>query len=304
MVATTNTKGAAALLGAAFTYACFGLLIREMALMFGNNAQVAFRFVLAFAFLALFALLIKRPIRLSGKTLAKVALLGIAFCGVVILFTISVNLTKLGNSVFLLYAGSIVTSLLIGTLAFKEKLTTIKIIAIILSLVGLAMYSSALLTLSLGVVTAVLSGVLDGVSNSIRKTLSGIDRNSILLYQYAFGSVFALLVLAIAPQDSIRTISLMPVLAGLVFAALLIGLGNLLLYGFQHFDVNVGTVILATELFFASLLGWIFFHEIPTSNEVIGGTLIFMASILSAVDVRAFMKRRKMATSSRVSTKL
>lgn len=291
MKPTTNAQGALALLTAAFTYACFGLLIRVMATMFGNNAQVAFRFVFAFLFLAIFALLVKRPTKLTGKTLVKVAALGATFAGVVILFTISVNLTKLGNSVFLLYAGSIITSLLIGTLVLKEKLTPMKVFAIVLSLIGLAMYSSALLALSLGVVTAILSGLLDGVSNSLRKTLKGIDRNSILLYQYAFGSVITLLVLAIAPQDSIRTVSFWPIAAGLIFAALLIGLGNLLLYGFQHFDVNVGTVILATELFFASLIGWIFFREVPAPNEAIGGAVIFLASILSAVDVSALMKR-------------
>jgi drug/metabolite transporter (DMT)-like permease len=295
MKLTTNTKGAAALLGAAFTYACFGLLIREMAKMFGNNAQVAFRFVLAFVFLGIFSLLVKRPTKLTGKTLLKVAFLGVAFCGVVILFTISANLTKLGNAVFLLYAGSIVTSLLIGTLMLKEKLTVTKVVAIVLALIGLSMYSSSLLALSLGVVTAILSGVLDGVSNSIRKTLRGIDRNSILLYQYAFGAVSALLVLAIAPQDSIRVVSIVPVIAGLVFAGAIIGLGNLLLYGFQHFDVNVGTVILATELFFASLIGWVFFREVPAPNEIMGGAVIFLASILSAVDMPALMRRLKLA---------
>ena len=150
--------------------------------------------------------------------------------------------------------------------------------------------------------TAVLSGVLDGVSNSIRKTLGGIDRNSILLYQYAFGAVFTLLVLAVAPQDSIRTVSFLPILAGLAFAALLVGLGNLLLYGFQHFDVNVGTVILATELFFASLLGWVFFHEVPASNEIIGGLVIFLASILSAVEVSALTKSQKLPRPPAIET--
>jgi len=188
MKPTTNPKGAAALLGAALTYASFGLLIREMAKMFGNNAQVAFRFVFAFIFLAAWALLVKRPAKLSKAVLMRVALLGIAFVLVVLLFTVSVNITKLANSVFLLYAGSIVTSLLIGTLVLKEKLTTMKVVAVVLALIGLAMYSSALLSLSLGVVTAVVSGVFDGISNSLRKTLKGIDRHSILLYQYAFGA--------------------------------------------------------------------------------------------------------------------
>ncbi len=296
MTHTTSTKGALALLSAALLYACFGLFIREMAHMFGNNAQVAFRFVFAFIFLAAIAVFIKRPVRLAGRTLAKAAFLGLAFCGVVLLFTVAVNLTTLGNAVFLVYGGSIITSLVVGTLVLKEKLTATKLLAIGLALAGLAMYSSALLSLSLGVVAAVGSGLLDGLSNSIRKTLAGVDRNSILLYQYAFGTVMALAVLAIWPQDAIRTISLGPIIAGLIFAGSLIGLGNLLLYGFQHFDVNVGTVILATELFFATLVGLIFFGEIPAPHELIGGFIIFAASILSAVDLKALLRIRRTAS--------
>jgi drug/metabolite transporter (DMT)-like permease len=288
--ASDRTKGGVALLGAAFTYGCFGALIRIMATMFGNNAQVAFRFAVAFLILGAYALLFKRPSKLDPKSFLKVAVLGLAFWGVVILFTISVNLTTLSNSVFLLYAGSIVTSLLIGTIILKEKLTWVKSAAIVLALIGLAMYSSALLALSLGLVTAVLSGVLDGVSNSIRKTLKGIDRNTILLYQYAFGASAALVVLVFAPQGSIKTISVLPVIVGLIFAVALIWLGNLLLYGFQHFDVNVGTVILATELFFATLVGLIFFGEVPALHEMLGGTVIFLASILSTLDP-AILKR-------------
>jgi drug/metabolite transporter, DME family len=296
MIFTDHTKGASALLGAAFIYACFGLLVREMAVMFGDNAQTAFRFVVAFALLGIFSLLIKRPVKISRQTLLKIVCLGIAFCGVVLFFTMSVNLTKLGNSVFLLYAGSIIASLLIGTLVLKEKLTTTKVIAIVLSLIGLGMYSSALLSLSLGVIAAVLSGLLDGVSNSIRKTLGGVDRGTVLLYQYGVGASCALVVLAIAPQDAIRIVSVWPVVVGVIFSALLIVVGNLLLYGFQHFDVNIGTVILATELFFALLIGWLFFQEVPATNEIIGGIIIFLASILSTVDIPALLKRTRATT--------
>lgn len=291
MTFTDSTKGAGALLGAAFTYACFGLLIREMAVMFGDNAQTAFRFVAAFAILGFIALCIKRPVKLSRRTLLQIAGLGVAFFGVVLLFTISVNLTKIGNTVFLLYAGSIITSLLVGTLIFKERLTGMKLFAIALSLVGLAMYSSAILALSVGVVTAIASGVLDGVSNGVRKALKGIDRNTVLLYQYGFGAICALIALAIAPHDAIRSVSIFPIIVGIVFGALLVGIGKLLLYGFQHFDVNVGTVILATELVFALLIGWLFYQEVPTANELIGGIVIFVASIVSAVDFRALWRR-------------
>ena len=159
---TSDMKGASALLGAALIYASFGLLIREMAKVFGNNAQVAFRFFVAFAVLSLVIFLKKKTIKLPADAIKKAVMLGFAFCGILLLFTISVNNTKIANSVFLLYSGSIISSLLIGTFVLKEKLTSIKIIAIILSLVGLAMHSNAITSLSVGVITAVLAGLIEG----------------------------------------------------------------------------------------------------------------------------------------------
>lgn len=288
-------RGATALFGAALTYASFGLLIREMAKMFGNNAQVGFRFLLAFLFLTIYGLFIKRPTKLPKEAIIKAAALGVAFGLVVLLFTISVNNTKIANSVFLLYAGSIISSLLVGTFALKEKLTGVKIAAIGLGLIGLFMYSSALLALSVGVVTGLLSGLVDGVSNGIRKTLKGYDRNSVLQVQFAFGAAFGLLIMLVSSEVAIKEVSLLPILAGVLFAFLQISLGNLLLYGFQHFDVNVGTVILACELLFASLIGWIFFNEIPAKNELTGGVIIFAASVLSAIDLQEILKRRRTA---------
>lgn len=89
----------------------------------------------------------------------------------------------------------------------------------------------------------------------------------------------------------IKEVTLLPIIVGIIFGLLQIGLGNLLLYGFQHFDVNVGTVILACELIFAAILGWVFLSETPTGNELLGGMLIFVASIISTVDFKPLFKR-------------
>ncbi len=293
IMTSKRTLGAGALIGAAFTYALFGLLIREMARMFSDTGQVGFRFILVFIILAAYGLFIRKPVALRGNVLFRSISLGVAFLGVVLLFTYSVNNTTIANSVFLLYGGSIITSLLIGTIVLKEKLTNIKIIAIVLSLIGLYMYSGSLITLSIGAVTGVVAGILDGVSNSIRKTLNGIDRTAILRYQYAAGAVVAVLLMATSHSPLIKTFSWAAIIAGVIFSILLIILGNFLLYGFQHFDVNVGTVILATELFFAAVIGWLFYSEIPKTYELIGGSVIFMAAILSALDIEALRSRKK-----------
>lgn len=286
-------KGASALFGAAFFYASFSILIREMAKMFGNNSQVVFRFGLAFLLLSLYGALSHKSNKLPKEARIKAALLGIAFAGVLLLFTISVNRTKIANSIFLLYGGSIISSFVIGTFVLKEKVTIVKVTAIVLSLCGLLMYSSSLLVLSVGVVSGLMAGLADGAANAIRKTLKGYNRNSVLRYQFAIGTLFSLMIVGLSGETVIKQLSLLPLIAGVLFACMQIGLGNLLLYGFQHFDVNVGTVILATELVLGALIGFVFYGEVLATREIYGGIIIFLASVISAVNLPQLLRRNQ-----------
>lgn len=288
-----NKKGSLALFTAAGIYATFGILIREMSKMFGTNSQVAFRFAIALVIVLAINTVRKSSIRLTGKPLIKSLALGISFASVLILFTISVSNTKIANSVFLLYAGSIISSLLIGTMVFKEKLTNTKILAIVISLIGLALYSQAFFLFNIGVITGFLSGIVDGISNSLRKSLKGVERHKLLFYQFGIGAIFAIVMGLIMGETFIKSYVPLSIVVGIVFGILQVGLNSLLLYGFQHFDVNVGTVILATELFFATLFGFLIFGESPTSNEIMGGILIFTASIISAVDLKKLINTNK-----------
>lgn len=293
---TSSRKGFYALTGAAFIYATFGVIIRFLSPAFGDNFQVLARFFVAAAIISVFNIITGKASRLAGKTILRISALGIAFVSVVLLFTYSINNTKIANTVFLLYAGSLTSSFLIGTYIFKEKVTINKAAAIVLALFGIAMFANAFLALSIGVIAGLASGILDGIQNSLRKTLKGVDRNLVLQYSFAAGSAFAALVTFISREQMIKSISALPIIVIFFYAVLLLVMGNLLLYGFQHFDVNVGTVILSMEFLFAALLGLILFREVPTVKEMIGGGLIFVASILSGIDSKQLFTRLKRAT--------
>lgn len=288
---TKKLKGFFALFGAAFIYGTFGILIRYIAPMFGNNFQVVSRFFLAALFIFIFNLFRKKDMKLPTATLLKVLLLGIAFVSLVLLFTHSVINTKLANSVFLLYAGSITSSFLIGTFLFKEKVTVAKILAILLAFIGIAMYGNAILGLSVGIITGLASGIFDGIQNSLRRTLKGVDRNLVIQYSCISATLFAITVTAFSGEQIIKTVSITPIVITILYALLLLTLSNFLLYGFQHFDVNIGTVILSMELVFALLFGFFFFREVPTTRESIGGGFIFLASILAGVDTKELFRR-------------
>lgn len=276
-------KGGLALFGASAIYATFGPLIRILSEMFGDYAQVAARMGLAFILLLIIALLFKRIKVLSRNQILYAILLGVASTGILVFFTLAVVEVKIATAVFLLYTASMISSLIFGTIFFKESLGIQKVIALILALVGLWMFGDILIALTFGVLAALLSGLCEGVGNGIRKGLKGADRTTVLLYQFFVNAVLAtILAVFFTVEPIIKEIGTGPIIAVVAFAILQLILNHLLLFGFQHFDVNIGTIILSLELFFAAILGYFIFGEALTTNELFGGVAIFIASIVSA----------------------
>ncbi len=280
-------NGPAALVGAAFIYAMFGVFIRVMAHMWGNYAQVAARFTLATIFVIIFLSLRNKKISFPRDKIKNAVALGLTFPILVLLMTFAIQRTTIANTTFLLYAGSIISAFLIGTFVLKEKLNYIKIIAIALALIGLAFYSSSILKISSGIFLGLTAGLLDGVSNTLRKTLGGIDRMSVLSFQYGVASIVLIILTLISSEPIIKKFDIGSTVMTFVYAIVLILLANLLLYGFHHSDLNIGTVVLSSELIFAAAIGYIFYKEIPQPHEILGGIFIFMASILSGLSLKA-----------------
>ncbi len=86
------------------------------------------------------------------------------------LFTFAIADMKIANAVFLLYAGSVIASLLLGTPLFGESLSWTKSLALCLSLLGLALHTSAFVAVTVAAAAALLSGLLDGATNALRKS--------------------------------------------------------------------------------------------------------------------------------------
>ena len=283
---TAQTRGGLALLGSAFVLGTFGFLVRVLASMFGTYAQVTARMGLAFLILFAINVIYQRAKPLSTKQLTLSLLLGLNSTAVLSFFTIAILTTKVANTVFLLYCGSILISLLLGAVLYKELFGIQKFIALSLALVGLYMYSDSLIVLGLGTVAAILSGVFEGIGNVFRKALQGVDKPTVLQWQFLGCTISALILTLAMPEPVIITVSAAALVALLVFALCQIVLNTLLLYGFQHFDVNIGSIILSTEVFFAAVMGYLLYGETLTTFETVGGLAIFVASIIATIDLK------------------
>lgn len=278
-------KAGSALLAAAVIYASFGLLIRILSDMYGDFAQVTARFLLAAAILLIIRAVTKKALNLTKSQFFTASLVGITFSALIMLFTLGIMTEKIATVIFVFYAASIVSALFFGSAFFKERNKSA--IAVTLALLGFFAFSGISLAISFGIIAGVLSGVLDGLTNSLRKFLKGSDTQSVLQVQFISGTLFAGIVMLFMSEPIIKEVSLLPVLVTILFAVLQIKLNELLYYGFQRVDVNIATIILSSEVVFASLIGYFFFAEILSTTEIIGGALILAASIIGAWEFKA-----------------
>ena len=284
--------GSEALLGAAILFAFTNVLVREVSSMWGDQAQVAARFALVWVILIVFAKLSKGKKATIPRAKMKYAVAySILAATAILFFTLSIQNTSMANTLFTSNATELFIAFLLGSFLLREKITSRKIIAIGLALVGLILYSDSILVGSIGIVFGLLGGATTALCNVLAKKLKGVDLGATMRMQFGLGAVFmVLLTLIFSPHDIVRTVSIEGIVATIVFAFVLIVATRLVLYGFQHSDVNVATVILSTQLAFGALLGFFLYQEVLSSNEIMSGALILCAAIIGGIAQKPTVK--------------
>jgi drug/metabolite transporter (DMT)-like permease len=292
----SQVNGAQALFGAAFLFATTGALVREMGAMWGITAQIFIRSLLVVLILFVFSYFHRRP-KIPREILPYAVILGVMSSSNMVLFTYGFERTTLSNTYFCSYATTIIVSFLLGTLVLKEKVPKIKTLAIILTIIGLGFYAPSLLAGATGIIYGVLAGFVSGTGGLVNKRVRKADRIAVMRIQYGMIAIFSLGLTLIMGTPFLRTISWPGTIATVVFALVLIGAGNLLLYGYRHIDINIGSVVLSSELVFGSLLGFLLYREVPTKIEFVGGGVIFLGSLAGGVDWRKLWPKSNLVTS-------
>jgi drug/metabolite transporter (DMT)-like permease len=124
-----HLKGFFALLACAIIFASFSVFVRLLSVDFTPYQQIGFRNVIAFV-VGLIAVMFSRQSFASLTKVPSKYILAytLTFPVAVIFYTLSVLEIKIITTIFGLYLGALITSLVVGTLFFKEKITTLKLV--------------------------------------------------------------------------------------------------------------------------------------------------------------------------------
>ncbi|MEK7594290.1 MAG: DMT family transporter [Patescibacteria group bacterium] len=278
----SSARGAEALFGAAMAYALTGIFVRAVSPMWTDKAQVAVRFSLVFFFLAIYQLVRKNRAWVPSKQLAPILFGGLLSTIMILSFTIAIGKTTIANVLFVFYAANMITSFLLGTLSLKEQVSRTKLIALALAILGLAVYSGSIASGNQGIILSIVAGIAGGTINLINKQLTGVDRTAVLALWFGLVTMLSSGWLLLSGDQILRSASLHLSLLTIVFALVIVVGAYLTLYGFQHFDVNIGSVIMSTELVFAAVMAYFLFNEVPQAHELAGGAFILLASVIGS----------------------
>ncbi|MEK7633756.1 MAG: DMT family transporter [Patescibacteria group bacterium] len=283
MKLSEKQKGILALIGLAFTYASFGFFTRYLSVSFGFFQQLYLR-ILAGLIIG-FIIFGKN---LDFSKLKKITLnewLLLIFRAVsyyllgAALFNKAVLLTKISTVAFI---GSIPMTAILGFLILKEKATLQKIFYITLSFIGVIVISInnfSDFSLGRGEILALMSVFFVSLSIIFRKyqtkLLNNVEITQILLFiAFIFIFITSLLMKEGLPINNWNW--------SVFFIVSIAGLANVLMifftnYGFEHIKTSIAANILTLEMFFAVLIGLLFYSEIPSLKEALGGILILFS---------------------------
>jgi len=280
-------KGFWSLLATAVILGTFGVWIRELDKYFSEFGQVVSRSLAATVIILLIIIIKKVKLKVPKDKVKYLAGFTIAFPLSVICFTYSATSIKVTNALFMLYVGIMISTYLWGRFAFGEQITSKKIISICLLLTGLVVfvYPFSASTFSIGTVLGIMAGLLEGTAHAFRKYMKDVQREAVVLFQSLSGAFVALILLLISGQVFATEWTARGIIVSVIFGILLVTIGYLLVIGFSNYDVNVGTIILASELFFALVINFIFLREEPTLTEAIGGAIIFIGAIFNNIHI-------------------
>lgn len=283
---TDKEKGVLSLILLALVFSSMGLFARYLATGFLLFQQVYLRMLAAFIvgfFVFHKQLDLSKLKKISSKDWLIIIVRAVSYALFgIILFTQAIVLTKYSNVSFV---GSIPTTAILGFILLKEKFSWKKMLLILLAFLGVLLISvkdySHIFVWGRGEVLTLISTVFFSISYIARKWQSDLLTNkelTVINFFVAFSAVFIVSLLKGdgLPLTGWHTGLFMAVIGAGIFNIMNVFLTN---YGFQKVEAVLASNILTLESFFAIILGFVFFKEVPLLKELLGGVVIVTSVI-------------------------
>jgi drug/metabolite transporter (DMT)-like permease len=274
--------GTLSLFGAAFLYGSQNVATRLTGISFGPFLSTALRALMVVVFLDGFV----KWKKISQKDWKWFALRAVGNVIATTCIFISVNKMSVGAALFSFYASLILSGGLFGMLFYKEKITLVKTISLFLTAVGLVLiYSNqSKLTFNWYFVIAIIGGIGGSLWSVFSRPITKNYSLKQLVVVDSGITVLLSLLISLSLHESWQMVQFdQRLLAVLYLGFTQVFTGQLVAKGFKSIDAQVGSMILLNDSIFGIIFAFLFFKEITPLLVILGGTFVFLSSILPII---------------------
>ncbi|MGC1879325.1 MAG: DMT family transporter [Rhabdochlamydiaceae bacterium] len=277
---TTKWIGYLLILGSAVCFGSYGVWSRLLGHEFGIFSQGWVRSVLILLLLLPFVRKKHfRPLPKNQRKWFAMTMISTLFTQAPLYFAF--NHLSLGTATLIFYGLFLITTYSIGWLFLDEKITQIKLLSLLLSILGLFLiFGFSLTTFSLvPLLLAALNGIASGAEIATSKKVH-ITSLQIVFYSWILILVTHLPLALLFGEVQVVPSWNLEWLAMLGYAASGMAGFWLVVEGFKYVDASIGGLIGLLEIIFSTLFGVWFFADHLTIEILIGGCIILCAGVI------------------------
>jgi drug/metabolite transporter (DMT)-like permease len=283
---TQEAIGPASLLTVGLLYGLSAVIAKYLSRFINAYQVIEYRFGIAFIAAVLILLLSKKRLEFKQVDPKILAAFAITFPTSAILFTLSVFHASVALAVFSFYAANLVAQFVIGKLYFNEKVNLVKGFAILASVASLVAFTNPFshFTVTSGLAFGLIAGVVQAIASSFQKLLSSsTDKTSLLILQTLAGVVMAVIILALTGKSLVPSLNGFAWFSTVVFGLGMLAIMYLFLVGYKYTNLNIGSILVSSELFFGPFFALLLLSERIAANVLIGGVFTTLAAVLVSV---------------------
>lgn len=274
--------GTLSLFGAALLYGSQNVATRLTGISFGPFLSTALRALVVIFFLAGFV----QWKKIAKKDWKWFALRAVGNVIATTCIFIAVNKMSIGAALFSFYASLILSGGLFGILFYKEKITLVKTLSLLLTAIGLVLiYSNqSKLTFNLYFVIAILGGIGGSLWSVFSRPITkNYSLKQLVVVDSSITAILALII-SFSLHEPWQVVQFdQRLLAVLYLGFTQVFTGQLVAKGFKSVDAQVGSMILLNDSIFGIIFGFLFFKEVTPLLVILGGAFVFLSSILPII---------------------
>src|SRR3990167_7194038 len=271
------------LLTSAFFYSTYGVFSKLISIGFEPFTHAWTRSFLTLILFLIIGLSKKLYIKIKKEDIKWYLIIGIIGALAIAPTYYSLAYLNIGTALFLQYSSTVITSYVLGSIFFKEKLSTKSILALILAFLGLILvyWGDIRLSQIIPALAAFVSGAFYSIwfvfSKKINSKYATIQINTI---GYLFAVVINLFVAILLGESFNSDFASTAWLGNLGYALAGFFASGLTLYGFKFIEAHKGSIVFLAEILFGMLFGYYLFSEFLHLKKIIGGLLIIISIAL------------------------